>query len=556
MAYVIAYPEVLAAAATDVNEIGSAIRAVTATAAGATTKLMTMANDEVSRVVSALFSGYAEQYQQIIGQAAAFHDEFARALSAAGSGYASAEGANAGTMARAAALPAADTFALLMGKSNTPIPDATYVSSIDQLFIQPLHLGAISQALDTPAELFPTSGVHNLTFDKSVSEGITILDNAITQQITAGNNVVAFGFSQSATAATLEMSKLAALPAALRPSTDQLSFVLVGDPNNPNGGIFERFNGANLSTVGMTFSGATPDNIYPTSIFTTVYDGYADFPRYPINLISDVNALFGIYYVHTAYPDLTSAQVSSAVHLQTQGPTLTDYYMIATDNLPLLQPLRALPIIGNPLADLLQPDLKVIVNLGYGDPNFGYSTSPANVPTGFGLFPHVAPATILGDLATGTQQGVSNFSTELGSSLSAASTSALSGVASFNPVAAVNSLATTLSSTSAHSIIEGLKTLNTGIANAASTIISSNSSLFLPTADLVTALAFDLPSYDVNLFLNGVSDAINGNAYGLVEAIGYPVAANTGLVSLAAFVEAEVLLHVVEDDVGALLNTG
>jgi hypothetical protein len=75
--------------------------------------------------------------------------------------------------------------------------------------------------------------------------------------------------------------------------------------------------------------------------------------------------------VHAAYPDLTSAQISSAVHLQTQGTTLTDYYMVPTENLPLLQPLRALPINGNPLADLVQPDLTVIVNLGYGDPNCG-----------------------------------------------------------------------------------------------------------------------------------------------------------------------------------------
>jgi hypothetical protein len=43
-------------------------------------------------------------------------------------------------------------------------------------------------------------------------------------------------------------------------------------------------------------------------------------------------------------------------------------------DLPLLDPLRGIPVIGNPLADLVQPDLRVIVDLGYGD---GY----ANVPT-------------------------------------------------------------------------------------------------------------------------------------------------------------------------------
>ncbi len=552
MTYVTTYPAALTAAATGVDGIGSTISEATATAAGATTKLMTMANDEVSRVVAALFSGHAQQYQQIIGQAAAFHDEFARALSAAGSAYASTEAAVAAMMGRPAVAAASETVAWVMGKSNTPIPDATLVSSIDSLFIQPLHPGAISLALDMPAEAFPTSGIHNLTFDKSVSEGVTILDNAITQQIAAGNNVVAFGYSQSATVSSLEISKLAALPAGLRPTTGQLSFVLTGDPNNPNGGLFERFNGLSMPSLGLTFSGATPDNVYPTTVYTKAYDGYADFPRYPINLVSDVNALLGIYYVHTAYPDLTSAQVGSAVHLQTQGSTLTDYYMIPTDNLPLLQPLRGIPIIGTPLADLLQPDLKVIVNLGYGDPSYGYSTSPANVPTPFGLFPHVAPATILSDLVTGTQQGVSQFSSDIGSSLSSASLSALSNAASFNPAAAVSSLATTLGSTSPQSIIEGIQTLNTDIANAASTIISNNSSLLLPTADVVTALAITLPSYDVNLFLDGISDALNGNAYGLAEAIGYPLAANTGLVALSAFVELEMLKNVVEDDISAL----
>ncbi|EUA34694.1 PE-PPE domain protein [Mycobacterium xenopi 3993] len=39
--------------------------------------------------------------------------------------------------------------------------------------------------------------------------------------------------------------------------------------------------------------------------------------------------------------------------------------MIPTQNLPLLEPLRQVPVVGNPLADLLQPDLRVIVELGY-----------------------------------------------------------------------------------------------------------------------------------------------------------------------------------------------
>ena len=73
--------------------------------------------------------------------------------------------------------------------------------------------------------------------------------------------------------------------------------------------------------------------------------------------------------------------------LDTVGDTLTNYYMIPVDDLPLLDPLRLIPVVGNPLADLLQPDMKVLVDLGYGSITDGWSQGPANVPTPFELFP-------------------------------------------------------------------------------------------------------------------------------------------------------------------------
>jgi hypothetical protein len=77
----------------------------------------------------------------------------------------------------------------------------------------------------------------------------------------------------------------------------------------------------------------------------------------------------------------------------------TTYYMIPTQNLPLLDALRQLPVVGNPLADLIQPDLRVIVDLGYGN---GY----ANSPTPAGLFPNINPTTLASDLNQGTAQGI------------------------------------------------------------------------------------------------------------------------------------------------------
>ena len=60
-------------------------------------------------------------------------------------------------------------------------------------------------------------------------------------------------------------------------------------------------------------------------------------------------------------------------------------------------------MIGPPIADLLQPDLRVMVDLGYSD--YGSGLSYANVPTPAGLFSLPNPLTVVPDLAVGAVQG-------------------------------------------------------------------------------------------------------------------------------------------------------
>ncbi|KZS62402.1 hypothetical protein A4G26_28125 [Mycobacterium kansasii] len=64
--------------------------------------------------------------------------------------------------------------------------------------------------------------------------------------------------------------------------------------------------------------------------------------------------------------------------------------MIPTQNLPLLDPVRSIPYVEDPAADLLQPILRPLVNWGYGNPDYGWSTGPADVPTPFGFLPRLA----------------------------------------------------------------------------------------------------------------------------------------------------------------------
>ncbi|KAA8962553.1 PE-PPE domain-containing protein [Mycobacterium sp.] len=426
--------------------------------------------------------------------------------------------------------------ALVMGGSGDPIPPASYVDAVDRLYIAPNYPEAVPQALFTPEGFYGEVGVKQLPIDTSVAQGVTILDNTISQQIAEGNHVVAFGLSQSALIASLEMSQLAANDV---PSAD-VSFVMIGDPMNPDGGLWERFAPVTVPSLGLTFYGATPDDLYPTDIYTLEYDGAADFPRYTIDLLADLNAFAGILYVHGTYPDLTSAEVATAIELPTQGPTLTHYFMIPTQDLPLLDPLRAIPVVGTPLADLLQPDLKVLVNLGYGDPEYGWSQGPANVATPFGLFPSLADLEkVPGLLVSGTQQGIHDFVAALSDPSPDSSGLSVPNLLAANPLTALGSdLSAVLSSASPiETVIEDLQAANTDIVNTLSSVTSTAYAVLLPTADILNAAVTTLPSYDLNLFLDGIGQAAGGNLEGLVNAVGDPIAANTALLTLLGGLE-------------------
>jgi hypothetical protein len=76
MSFVLAAPELVATAASDLANLGSTIRTAHSAAAASTTGLAGMAADEVSVTITALFDVYTREYQALSGQAAAFHDYF------------------------------------------------------------------------------------------------------------------------------------------------------------------------------------------------------------------------------------------------------------------------------------------------------------------------------------------------------------------------------------------------------------------------------------------------------------------------------------------------
>lgn len=316
-------------------------------------------------------------------------------------------------VALAAADGLADSgIALIMGPSMIPTPSRQYAETVDSLFLQPHGFAGDLEVLTTPASPY--------NLDSSLAEGAQLLVEKVQSliadgQVDAEYPVTVFGYSQSAALTTLAMRQLdeAGVPSSA------VHFVLIGDSANPNGGLLVGF--ANMPDIsdsleqgGVTLGNPTPNDLYPTDIYTLEYDGYADFPRYPMNLLSSLNAVMGMAIQHISYLGLTPEQLAEATLLETSADGLVNSYMIHSEYLPLLWPLLFVPVIGKPLYDLMEPDMRILVNLGYGSIDHGWNDGPADIPTPVSVDgPDMDWAEVSDALARGAQTGWDAFVADL-----------------------------------------------------------------------------------------------------------------------------------------------
>lgn len=351
----------------------------------------------------------------------------------------------------------AGTTALIMGASGISDPQTypAYMPNVERYYISPNSTCQIDTCtlvpVITPEGLLPPL-LGNMTFDPSVVEGVDDITTALHSQFTAhpADDVVVFGYSQSSDISTILKSRLNSDPQA--PPSGQLSFVLTANTNRPNGGLFTRFPGVHIPILNITFnSPPTPtDTGYATTDIAYQYDPIADFPRYPLNVLADLNAVMALPGVHLSYPNpylsssvfvpsrlpygYTVAQVQQLVsdpaNRQNYGDTT--YITIPAANLPLMQPLidfgaaTGLGAVTTPIVDLLQPALRVIVELGYDRTSYG-TPSPA------GLFPRVAPSVVVANLATAVGDGVRAALTDIATGATSPTTSLLAAERSAAP---------------------------------------------------------------------------------------------------------------------------
>ena len=110
--------------------------------------------------------------------------------------------------------------------------------------------------------------------------------------------------------------------------------------------------------------------------------------------------------------------------------------------------------------------------------------------------------------------------------------------------AALHSLTSAVAGLSPDSIIPAIQTAVTNAANGISNTAANLYGALLPTADIINTLVTVMPAYDINLFLSGIQQALNGDVLGgLQYAFVAPIAADVGFVSLSALIELEVILN-------------
>lgn len=207
-----------------------------------------------------------------------------------------------------------------------PVDNQQYADLATSLYLDPSGFDGIATTLTIP-EVIPGD-----TLDQAVNTGVQDLVSAVESQydnqaFDATDPLYIFGYSQGAVVASLAEQQLANYGIA----PDDLHFVLVGDSASADGGFLNTFIDSlpeswrqfTIDTlaafgVGNEFGVVTPDNLYPTTVYSLSGDGWTSWDN-------GAN-IAGMSTDHLEYLGLTPSEVSSAT--LTLADQMTDYYTI------------------------------------------------------------------------------------------------------------------------------------------------------------------------------------------------------------------------------------
>ena len=243
------------------------------------------------------------------------------------------------------------TNAIFLGGTAEPTPSTAYVETAESLFLKPLGFADAasicdmvgSAPCDAPLQVLTTPEVFE--FGPSSLQDETDIISAVEAEYAAGDMsatdpLTVFAYSQSVIAASAAEKVLAAtIP------QDDLRFVFIGDPSDANGiatniyaDLVQLFGGGTTGTTltndvltainedqfapGGSLAASTPNDLYPTTIYTIDTDGVADWQEdWNAALAADNgntldalgNSIYHFFTTHVEYLGLTPADVATGV---------------------------------------------------------------------------------------------------------------------------------------------------------------------------------------------------------------------------------------------------
>jgi hypothetical protein len=187
MDFVIAAPEYVAAAASDLGKIASAISDANSAALAPTSGIPAAGSDSVSAEIAALFSAHAQAYQALSAQANYFHQQFVQLMSSGASTYADAEAANVSPLQSVLQT----TQQAIPGALNAPSQALVGNPSVSN-----------SAAAVRPASFFNGSGTGYTLTSSPVTPGAAAPAALVSSRATGGVAGLTYGQGASAAAST------------------------------------------------------------------------------------------------------------------------------------------------------------------------------------------------------------------------------------------------------------------------------------------------------------------------------------------------------------------
>jgi hypothetical protein len=251
-------------------------------------------------------------------------------------------------------LAGSDT-AIILGGTTEPTPSTAFAQAAENVYLHALGFddgatystvcdmtgtdpcAAPLQVLTTP-ELIQ-QGPSSLTAADDVTLAVENEFNANPGAFDADHPLTIFGYSQSATAESIAMTQINDYSLAHGDSipVDDLHFVFIGDPSLADTGVWpnlvpdlDSLFGTTVTNTILTDLGfdavlgnVTPDDLYPTTIYSLDGDGVAQFqPDFESGGL--LGTVEGLFLEHVEYLGLTPEELALATATPDGNLTLVD----------------------------------------------------------------------------------------------------------------------------------------------------------------------------------------------------------------------------------------